>query len=94
MLMRAVESACCVVTISTRNPDVISQRLQGAYFEGSEGTEGALDHQVHFSVSQLETGDITACKWEPELHEHQVRLSKLNFWIKSESDLSYHPPTA
>jgi hypothetical protein len=44
-------------------PDVFSQSLEGAYFEASEGAEGLVDHQVHFSVSQLETGDSTAFKW-------------------------------
>jgi hypothetical protein len=45
------------------------QSLERAYYEGSEGAEGVLDHQVHFSVYQLETGDGIAWKWEPELHE-------------------------
>jgi hypothetical protein len=64
---RAVESPSVVVTHS-KTSDAFSQSLEGAYFEASEGAEGPPDHQVYFSVSQLETGDITACKWEPELH--------------------------
>jgi hypothetical protein len=53
--------------------DVFSQSLDRAYFQGSQGTEGLVDHQVHFSVSQLETGDTPACMWEPELHELQSK---------------------
>jgi hypothetical protein len=49
--------------------DTFSQSLERAYFEGSEGAEGFVDHQIYFSVSQLETGDTRAYKWEPELHE-------------------------
>jgi hypothetical protein len=48
--------------------DAYSQRFEGAYFEGTEGAKGPVDHQVHFSVAQLETGDTLSCKWEPELH--------------------------
>jgi hypothetical protein len=68
-MARAVESASAVVTRSKPTFDQSSQSLEGAYFEASEGAEGLVDHQVHFSVSQLETGDSTAYKWEPELHE-------------------------
>jgi hypothetical protein len=49
--------------------DAFSQSLEGAYFEGSEGAEGLLDHQVHFSVSQLKPGDNIACICESELQE-------------------------
>jgi hypothetical protein len=58
-----------VVTRSSPTTDTYSQRLEWAYFEASEGTEGLADHQVHFSVAQLETGNTPASKWEPELHE-------------------------
>jgi hypothetical protein len=67
LIVRAVESASVVVTHTVPTLDFFSQSLEREYFEGSEGAEGVLDHQVHFSVSQLETGIITACKWEPEL---------------------------
>jgi hypothetical protein len=68
-MIRAVESASAEVTRSKPTSDVFSQSLEGLYFEGSEGAEGFVDNQVHFSVSQLKTGDSTACKWEPELHD-------------------------
>jgi hypothetical protein len=68
-ITRAVESASVVVTRSIAALDFFSQSLEGAYFEGSEGVEGLVEHQVHFSVSQLETGDGLATKWEPDLHE-------------------------
>jgi hypothetical protein len=68
-LIRAVESPSVVVTRTSRTTDTFSQSLERAYFEASEGAEGPVYHKVHFSVSQLETGDSIACKWEPELHE-------------------------
>jgi hypothetical protein len=68
-MIRAVESASVVVTHTVPTLDFFSQILEREYFEGSEEAEGLVDHQVHFSVSQLETGDNIACKWEPELHE-------------------------
>jgi hypothetical protein len=50
--------------------DAFSQNLEGAYFGASERADGFVDHQVHFSsVSQLETGDKLANKWESELHD-------------------------
>jgi hypothetical protein len=69
LITRAVESASMVVTRSTHTADIISHSLEGAYFEGSEGAEGLVDYQVHFSVSHHETGDTSPRKWEPELHE-------------------------
>jgi hypothetical protein len=101
-LTRAVESASAIVTpqlLVTRSKptldlDAFSQSLDGAYFGGSEGEEGVLDHQVHFSVAQLETGDTPAYKWEPELHELPSKASKLNFCTKSKSDASSYPPSA
>jgi hypothetical protein len=69
LIIRAVESASAIVTRSSKALDVFSQSLERAYFEASEGAEDLVDHQVHFSVSQLKTGDTTACEWEPELHE-------------------------
>jgi hypothetical protein len=79
----AVEKPSVVVTRSIPTLYVITQSLERKYLEASEGAEGLVDHQVHFSVSQLETGDTHACKGEPELHELQLRLSKLNFCTKS-----------
>jgi hypothetical protein len=57
-----------VVTRPKPTQDLSSQSLEFAFFEGSEGAEGLVDYQVHFSVSQLEAGDSITCKWEPELH--------------------------
>jgi hypothetical protein len=68
-IIRAVESASVVVTRSKPTLDVFSQSLEWAYFGASEGTECLLDHQVHFSVSQLEAGDTTPYIEESELHE-------------------------
>jgi hypothetical protein len=68
-MARAVKSASVVVTHSIPTLDVFSQSPKGAYFEGSEGAEGLVDHQVHFSVTQLETGDTMASRRESELHE-------------------------
>jgi hypothetical protein len=82
-----------LVTHSEPILDFFSQSLERAYFEGSEGEEGLVDHQVHFKVSQLETGVKTACKFEPNCMSSQVRLSKLNFYTKSRADPLY-PPSA
>jgi hypothetical protein len=48
-----------VVTRPKHTLDAFSRCLEGAYFEDSEGVEVVLDHQVHFSVAQLETGDTS-----------------------------------
>jgi hypothetical protein len=36
--------------------DVHNQRLEGAYFEASEGTEGLVDYPVHFMSLSLKQG--------------------------------------
>jgi hypothetical protein len=66
---RAVESAVAVVTLSTPALHVFSQSLEGTYFENSEGAEGLVDYQEHFSVSQLETRDTHAYRGKPQLQD-------------------------
>jgi hypothetical protein len=80
-----------VDTRSTPTTDICSQSLLRAYFEGSEGAEGVLDHQVHFSVSQLETGDTFTCKWEPELHELPSKALQAQPLTKSLGEPLYPP---
>jgi hypothetical protein len=67
--IRAVENAFVVVTRSSPTLYFFFQSLEGAYLEASEGAEGLLDHQVHFSVPHLETGDSITLIGKPELHE-------------------------
>jgi hypothetical protein len=90
-MIRAVEGASVVVTHSEPTLDVCSQSLEGVYFEGSEGAEGPLDHQEHFSVSQLETGDSTAFKWEPELYELPSKALQASTSAPSLSMIHYFP---
>jgi hypothetical protein len=56
-MKREVESASAVVTHSGPKANVFIQSLERAHSQGSEGAEGLVDHQVHFSVSHLETWD-------------------------------------
>jgi hypothetical protein len=49
-----------LVTRSIPASDICSQRLEGAYFRGSEGAEALADDKDHFTVTQLETVDNTA----------------------------------
>jgi hypothetical protein len=57
-----------LVTRSIPTIELFSQSLEGTYLEGSEGTQGLVDHQVHFTVTQLETGDKMS-SGELQLHE-------------------------
>jgi hypothetical protein len=68
-----------VVTRSRPASDAFSQSLEGVYFEGSEGAEGVINHQVHFSISQLETGATIACKWEPKLADLLSKALQVQF---------------